>query len=593
LSNSPFDRELAKLNSANDLLQAALGGCISRRALLHRGRDLGLAAGVLGIILRASGGTVRAQGTPVATGKKSKPAGKEIKDGRITVGVVGAIDTFNPYLTSLYGQGFEILSGVMEGLVGYDSRQRLKPLLAQGYTISDDGLTYTFDIRPDVLFQNGDRLTARDVVASWQMIMNRDLPVWSRLGWDKITAIDVPDDRTAVVKTAQLFAPFLSSIASGQFTTCAISPAGELGKDLDAFRERFDTKPIGTGPFRIKSVRQREITLERFAKHWAGTPRLERITVRVFDSHEEQLAALGAGEIQIAGRVGSPGDQHVDEALAIPHAAVFSYRGLTWGHLDLKQISHLMDRGVRQALDYATPKAEIIEQVLGGWAQTGAADQAPGSWAYNQALRPRSLNLERAGSLMSRAGFELDEEKRLVKDGDALEIDLWGEEGDAQAEPILRLIAGSWARIGVSSRIRMAPSAELWGPTGYQYSDRMTAGYYRWANVNDPDDMFYWHSSQIPTHPGGPGGNVPAFFNEYSFQEEIDDLTARAAAETDQVQRKNLYLQIQELLHEQVPAIFLFWDHGFSAAARTVGNYLPSAFTYQLWNAREWYLADS
>jgi peptide/nickel transport system substrate-binding protein len=587
------DRDLTKLNTADDLLQAVLAGRISRRALMRRGRDLGLAAGMLAIIGGASGQTARAQRAPVSDGKKSKPAGKEIRNGQIRVGVVGAIDTLNPYVTSLYGQGFDILSGVMEGLVGYDSRQRLRPLLAQGYTISDDGLTYTFDIRPDVLFQNGDPLTARDVAASWQMIMNRDLPVWSRLGWDKITAIDVPDDRTAVVQTSQLFAPFLSSIASGQFTTCAICPAGELEKGVDAFRERFDAKPIGTGPFRIKSVRQREIILERYAKHWAGNPRLERITVRVYDSQEEQLAALASGEIHVAGRVGSPGSQHVTDALAVPDATVFSYPALTWGHLDLKHISHLMDTRVRQALDYATPKADIVEQVLGGWAQMAAADQAPGSWAYNQALRPRSLDLAKATSLMSRAGFETDGRGRLVRAGEPFEIDLWGEDGDAQAEPILRLIAESWARIGISSRIRLAPPDELWGPTGYQFSDRMTAGYYRWANVNDPDDMFYWHSSQVPTHPGGPGGNVPAYFNLYSFQDEIDDLTSRAAAETDPVQRKELYLQIQELLHEQVPAIFLFWDYGFSAAAKTIGNYLPSAFTYQLWNAREWYLADS
>jgi ABC-type transport system substrate-binding protein len=171
-------------------------------------------------------------------------------------------------------------------------------------------------------------------------------------------------------------------------------------------------------------------------------------------------------------------------------------------------------------------------------------------------------------------------------------IEPWGEQGDNQAEPILRAIGESWARAGIASTVKLAPAAELWGPTGYQFSDRLTAGYYRWANVNDPDDMFYWHSSQIPTYPGGPGGNVPAFFNEYGVQGQIDDLTSRAAAETDPVRRKAIYLEIQDLLHEQVPAIFLFWDYNYSAAANTAGNYLPSAYTYLLWNAREWYLTD-
>ena len=150
------DRTLIWLQSANDLLRAGLNGRISRRGLIARARDLGLAAGVTAILLNATGLRARAADTLVTDGKKTKPAGKEVKDGQITVGVVGSIDTLKPYTTNLYAQGFDVLSGVMDGLVGYDSRQRLKPVLSEGYTISDDGLTYTFTMRPKVLFQNGD-----------------------------------------------------------------------------------------------------------------------------------------------------------------------------------------------------------------------------------------------------------------------------------------------------------------------------------------------------------------------------------------------------------------------------------------------------
>ena len=69
---------------------------------------------------------------------------------------------------------------------------------------------------------------------------------------------------------------------------------------------------------------------------------------------------------------------------------------------------------------------------------------------------------------------------------------------------------------------------------------------------------------------------MPAFFNEYSFQAQIDDLTSRAAAATDPVPRKQLYLQIQDLLHEQVPVIFLFWDYGYSAARTRSATTCPA-----------------
>ena len=498
MSNCPHDQ----FNTANDLLQAGLRGELSRRDLIVHAAKLGLGAGVTGIILSAIGEDALAA-DPVTDGKKTKPTGPEIDDGQIVVGVVGSIDTLNPYVTNLNAQGFDVLAGVMDGLVGFDSRQRLKPVLAESYTISDDGLIYTFKLRPNVLFSNGEALTSKDIVATWQMVMNPDLPVWSRLGWDKITSIETPDDLTAVVNTASIFAPFLSSIAAGQYTTCAIGPSSILNQDLATFRTQFDRKPIGTGPFRIKSVGKREVILERYTKHWAGTPRLDLITVRIFDTFEEQLTALEAGEIQIASRTGSPGKPRLTESTAIDDAVVLQYPGLTWGHLDLKNVGFLTQTEVRQALDFATPRADIIAEVLGGAGDPGAADQAPGSWAFSQRIDARDLDIGQATDLLEKAGFDRGESGQFRKDGRALEIDLWGEEGDDQAAAVLRLVADSWSRAGISSRINLAQADELWGSTGYQFNDRETAGFYRWSNVNDPDDMFYWHSSQIPVYPGG------------------------------------------------------------------------------------------
>ena len=108
--------------------------------------------------------------------------------------------------------------------------------------------------------------------------------------------------------------------------------------------------------------------------------------------------------------------------------------------------------------------------------------------------------------------------------------------------------------------------------------------------MNDPDDMLFWHSSQIPTGPDGAGGNFAAYFSPYLFQEEIDELTSRAA-ETDLVRRKRLYLDIQEVLHREVPALVVFGDRVY-AAADSVGGFWPSASTRLLWDAREWYVRE-
>jgi peptide/nickel transport system substrate-binding protein len=118
----------------------------------------------------------------------------------------------------------------------------------------------------------------------------------------------------------------------------------------------------------------------------------------------------------------------------------------------------------------------------------------------------------------------------------------------------------------------------------------MTACLYSWFNSNDPDDMFYWHSSQIPPDPTGTGGNAIAYFHEFNFQEEIDALTEEATKVVDQEARKQIYWEIQELLHEQVPVIFLFWGKSYPALQNNIGGFWPSAFNRMLWNVQEWYL---
>ena len=593
--------------NATDLIVARLHGRLSRRELIERARDLGLAVPLIGLILHATGDSAagapgdrrpwrpaRRQDAPrtVAATKRTAPEGEARKGGTLVAGVVGAIDTLNPYVANLYGQTFDVLSGVMDGLLAYDSRQRLRPALAEGYEVSDDGLVYTFRLRRGVTFHNGDSFTADDVVKSWEMIVNADLPAWSRLGWEKIKEISVPDRQTIVVTTSEIYAPFLWNIATGTFTNGVICPRRYVRREPERFLTQFDRKPVGTGPLRFVERQGDRVVLERFDDYWGGKVRLDTVVVQVYPDHDALLDALQRGEVQVAARVGTPSQSRLEEALRLDGVTVLEYPGLTWGHIDLKQIGFLRERRVRQALDVATPTQRIIDEVLGGRAIRAFADQAPGSWAYHPRLKPRDYDLPKARKLLDRAGLRIGDDGVRERDGQRFVIELWGEATDPQAPRILELIAESWNAIGVRATTKLAPAATLWGPTGYQFTDRMTAGYYRWSNFNDPDNMFYWHSSQIPTSPTSPGGNLPAFFYEYNFQRRIDDLTSRAAAETDQARRKELYWQIQELLHKEVPVIFLFWDKGFSAAADNVGGFWPSAFTYLLWNVKDWYLTE-
>jgi len=581
--------DLNELHSGNDLIRARRARRISRRALITRALELGMATATVGVLLHATSDLAFGQnaGQPTPADGPTYPGSDPAPGGALALGVIGEFDTANPYLVGLKSLSAEPLSGVMNGLIAYDNQQLLHPSLAESFEVDDDGLTYTFHLRAGVIFHNSDDFTATDVIRSWEMIVNPAFPAASRLGWERITSIDAPDPLTVIVKTDRIFAPFLSTIAAAAFNCGSICSSRQLTSGPHAFAKL--NKPIGTGPYQVTAWSQAEIVLDRFDRGWAGAPLLDRLTLRSYPDDDAQLAALKSGDIQIAHRVGAPGASRVQAALAVPNAAVLSFTGNSWAHLDLKQIGFLQEQAVRQALDFVTPTDEIIATILGGEAIRASADQQPGSWAFQPALTPRVFDVQAAEKLLDALELRPGADGIREKDGTPFVIELWGDQDDPHAEAVLTAIAASWGRIGVQASVNLNVASALFGPDGYQFTARMTAGYFRWSNYNDPDDRYYWNSAAIPSTPGAAGGNAPAFFHPYRFQAKIDDLTRRAALATDQARRKALYWEIQNLLFDEVPVIFMFWDQRFSAVSGNVGGYWPSSFTSLLWNCRDWW----
>jgi peptide/nickel transport system substrate-binding protein len=515
------------------------------------------------------------------------PAATPRAGGGLVAGTPHQPDSLHPWLANTVA-AFDVLAGVMDGLLRYTAEGRLGPALAEGFSISDDGLTYTFALRQGVRYHNGEPFSGQDFIAAWKLSQEREFDALSTLGWQKVDSVDLPDEATLVITTTEPYAPFLSTVA-----TTYLCPKAALAEGVAAFREVFASAPVGTGPFRVTGWDPGDgVSLARWDDYWGEPAHLERIDYRVLPDVDALLAALTAAEIDIAGGSGAIPPTRVDEASMIPGLALFQHETMNWQHIDLKQMEFLLETPVRQALDFATPRERIIAEILSGRAIPAFADQSPESWAYNETLQPRPFNPERASSVLDEAGLLPGADGVRQRDGKRFEIDLWGVQDDDQARVILEMIAAEWNAIGVSTLTQYAPSDELWGPLGYQFSDRMTGCLYTWTNANDPDDLFYWHSSQIPVSPGSSGGNLPAFFYPYTFQDEIDALTVNAASTLDIAQRQNIYGEIQSLLLEEVPVIFLYWEEAFPAARANVGGFWPSAWTPLLWNAADWYLVE-
>jgi peptide/nickel transport system substrate-binding protein len=599
------------LESVNSLIQARIDGVISRRQLIRRAAGLAIAAPVVGVMLHAtsdmafgapSSGRASAlrrlaqEGGTVPADAPTAPEGEPKAGGTVTVGTNEEPDTLHPYITQLVTSS-DVVYGILDGLHTYDSKEQLIPRLAESFEISDDGLTYSFTLRDGVKFHNGDTFSGEDVIACWKIIMNPDFGAFNQNGWDKIKDIKV-DGNQLVMTTSEVYAPFMSYVADTR-----IAPKSAIDAGVDSFKQDYGRAPIGTGPFKFVEWKAKDqIVVDKFADYWGEPAHLDRIIYRIVPDDNTQIVQLRTGEIQLVGSAGALGPSRVDEALQIEGITLLEHATQAWNHIDLKQWDHLRMTKVRQALDFATPSKDIVEKLLKGRALPSVADQAPGSWAFDPDIQPRPYDLEQAKALLAEAGLTPGADGVLqgpvptddpnVGDGEVkpLDIELWFVSGSTDSERICQVVGQSWNSIGVKTTVKNQDVSTIWGPEGYQFSERMTGCLYSWYNGNDPTDTFYWHSSQIPDSPTGTGGNLPAYFHTYSFQDEIDRLTTEGDSTTDQEERKKIYAQIQELLHEEVPVIFIYWQKAYPAVAKNIGGFWPSAFNYLLWNANEWYL---
>ncbi|HEX5499044.1 MAG TPA: ABC transporter substrate-binding protein, partial [Thermomicrobiales bacterium] len=371
--------------------------------------------------------------------------------------------------------------------------------------------------------------------------------------------------------------------------TTPICPASAFADGVAAFRERFATAPVGTGPFRVAAWTPGDrIELTRHAGWWGGSSPLDGVTIHFIADRTAMAEGMRRGEIDVALGTGGDWDGAGDPLADLAEIAVARQPTRTWHHLDLKQLDFLLETPVRQALDLAIPRDRIFADLLHGRGIPATADQSPANWAFASDLAPRPHDPAQAASLLDEAGLTANDDGVRARDGQPFVLEVWSVQGDARSGAIADAVAAAWRDLGIVVPRKAADPATLWGPLGYQFSDAMTACIYAWTNGNDPDDRYYWHSSQIPPSPSGQGGNLPAFFHPYAFQQQIDDLIDQGIATFSLGKRQDIYGDIQHLLADETPVIFLFWEESFPAVGPRLQGCQPHPYAGLLWNAGTW-----
>jgi peptide/nickel transport system substrate-binding protein len=426
----------------------------------------------------------------------------------------------------------------------------IEPLLASSWTISDDDLVYTFTLRDDVVFSNGDPLTAEDVVFSFNRLKNvRAQPSFLA---DPIASLEALDDHTVAITLVDVRPSFLAELANTAFsvTNAAVVRAnggtdGEDAATADTAASYLNQTSAGTGPYLLESWTPQDRTeLVRNPNYWGEQPYFDRIIVVNIPEAATQRVALVSGNIDIAT------DLTPDQVVALEgndDIDIFLGPG-SWTHFLLMNrdpdiggpmSDPLVARAVRYALDYE------------GYRDLWAGSVTPGSnmWiglagAFGQD-RAMSRDLEQARALMEEAGY-----------ADGFEITMNYPDltfAGVSLGTNAQKIQADLAEIGIT--VRLMPMETQVALEGYRGGTQGFAYWFWGPDKLDPVDF-------LEFLPGGKVAGERARWTPDMADPEIVDLIERAYAETDPAERLELFTQLQEYAQEHsafapfnVPAI--------------------------------------
>jgi len=424
---------------------------------------------------------------------------------------------------------------VFDALVKKDAHYNLQPWLATSWE-QPDPLTWIFHLRQGVRFHDGRPMTADDVVWTIESLVD---PAYGGLitaksgSFAAVDRAEARDPLTVVVHLKHPDAGLLFNMSDGLF---GVVPKG-AGRD-------FGMHPIGTGAFRfVSAVEDKEVLVERNTDSWAGVPQLKKIRFAVVPDDVTTALELqkGSGDI---------------ESNAITLDMVHSLRGapnlvtetgpssvVVYMNFNV-QYGALRDRRVRQAIACALDRQAIIDALWRGKARLASSLLPPEHWASaaDSELAQYPHDIARAERLLDAAGFHAGQ------DGVRLRVTL-----KTSTDETTRLMAAVMQQqlreAGIDLQIR---SAEF----GTFYAD-VTKGAFqiyalRWIGSNEDPDIFRYAygSGSFPPK----GGNRGRYANP-----RVDELLAMAAASTDQAARRKAYIEVQQILAEDLPGIPLWY----------------------------------
>lgn len=461
--------------------------------------------------------------------------------GVLTIGRREDSTTFDPIKTAQNVDNW-VFSNVFDVLIRVDKTgTKLEPGLAESWTISDDGLTYTFKIR-DAKFSDGSPITAEDAAFSLLRIRDNEGSLWSD-SYKVVDTAEAADDRTLFVKLKTPSAPFLSALALPNVSILS-KKAVEAGED--AFGE---LPTASSGAFIVKEWRRGDrVILEKNPNFWqADRVSLDGVEWISVPDDNTRMLNVQAGELDAAIFVPF---SRVEELKKDPNLTVHLDTSTREDHLLINhEHGALAKKEVREALDLAIDKKAVVDAVTFGFGEVANSYIPKGALYHFADNMQRPYDPDKAKALLEQAGASGLTLSYLVNAGN--EVD----------EQIAVLLQQQLLKAGITVNLQKMDPSQTW--------DMLVAGDYDlsvmyWTNdILDPD--------QKTTFVLGHDSNMN-YMTRYK-NDKVKDLVAAARIEMDPVKREAMYVDIQKMAKDDVHWIDLYYSPYINVTRKGIENF--------------------
>ncbi len=491
---------------------------------------------------------------------------------RIIFGSIGEPSNLIPALAS-DSASHEISSHLFVSPLRYNKLLEVEPFAAKSYEVLNDGKLLKFELREDIKWADGVELTADDVEFTYKMMIDPKTPTAYAANFLAIKEFKKTGKFSFEVYYEK---PYSSSI---QTWMSSIMPKHLLeGQDLQT--TKFSRNPVGAGPFKLKAWNVgANVILEASDTYFEGRPYIDEIIYKLIPDSSTMFLELKAGNLDSMSLSPQQYLRQTNGKFWEDNYRKYKYLSFAYTYLGYN-LKHpfFKDEKVRQALTYAIDRQSIIDGVLLGQGEVTNGSFKPGSWAYNKNIVPYPYSPGKARELLKEAGFELNEDGLLERDGKVFSFSIITNQGNTQRIQCAVIIQSQLRELGIEVKVRTIEWAAF--VNEFINKKRFEAVILGWTIPQDPNPFDVWHSSKAK----GNGLNFISYSNK-----EVDELLEKAQNTTGLEARKKAFDRFQEIVHKEQPYTFLYVPYALPTVQARFHGIKPEPAGI-MYNFDKWYV---